>query len=123
MPSGLRRQSGVLVVPQLEHCWPEAARGLVRLSSSGFTTGAVAVAGAGTDAGEGTGTVFGVCIISSSTVRAISGVLASAGLMAGIGSRWGVRWAEADGSRLEGEVMAGRAQRHYTGFRKQSTVL
>lgn len=38
VPSGLRRQRGVLVVPQLEHCWP-AARGLVRLSFSFLITG------------------------------------------------------------------------------------
>lgn len=92
-PSGLRRQRGVLVVPQLEHFWPGAARGL-RRSSSSLTTG---------DAG------------------AASGVLERVTALAGSGSDWRARLA-GGGGKLGEEDMA-RAQRHYTRTLKRKGKL
>lgn len=57
VPSGARRQSGVLVVPQLEHCWPDliSLKEVVRLFSGSFSSFLMAAGGSGCrgDVGDG----------------------------------------------------------------------
>lgn len=47
VPSGALRQSGVFVVPQLEHCWPvlSSLNDVVRLCNGSFSSALMAAGG------------------------------------------------------------------------------